>query len=252
MACFMSEKIKLFIGTSSNGEDALAEMAYEYSLRTNTNSDIDIVWMQQTNNKSSYWHGWNSKHWSTPFSGFRWGIPQYCNYKGRAIYTDVDMINLRDISDLWNLDIPDDKWMLARDGKRFGGKEFCVILFDCAKFFYKHEPMIAHPQEWKHVDYAHQQYMRLFMDRGLVGDLDPRWNCHDGDDLPIDNIWHLHYTNMATQPWRPSWYIGEQQDHPRKDLVDLFWSYVEEATKYGHVPRVVGVEEEVEYNFLGK
>ena len=51
----MSEKIKLFIGTSSNGEDALAEMAYEYSLRKNTDSDIDIVWMQQTNDEKDFW-----------------------------------------------------------------------------------------------------------------------------------------------------------------------------------------------------
>ena len=96
----MSEEVKLFIGTSSNGEDALAEMAYEYSLRKNTESNVDIVWMKQTNDKDDFWHGWDSSRWSTPFSGFRWAIPEYCNFKGRAIYTDVDMINLRDISDL--------------------------------------------------------------------------------------------------------------------------------------------------------
>jgi len=117
----MSEPIKLFIGTSSNGEDNMIEAAYEYSLKKNTKHELDIVWMQQTADKKNYWHGWNSKRWSTPFSGFRWGIPQYCNFKGRAIYTDCDMINLRDIADLWNLDIPDDKWMLARDGVRLNG-----------------------------------------------------------------------------------------------------------------------------------
>ena len=45
----MSEKVKLFIGTSSNGEDALIEMAYEYSLRKETDRDLEIVWMRQTN-----------------------------------------------------------------------------------------------------------------------------------------------------------------------------------------------------------
>ena len=229
----MNEPIKLFIGTSSNGEDNMIESAYEYSLKHNTSRDLDIVWMQQTADKDSYWHGWNSKQWSTPFSGFRWGIPQYCNFKGRAIYTDCDMINLRDIADLWNVDIPDDKWMLAKDGVRFGGKEFCVILFDNTKF--KHN--LAHPDEWKHVDYAHQQYMQLFIERGVVGDLDPKWNCHDGDGLKLDDMWQLHYTNMATQPWRPEWYVGEQLDHPRYDLSKLFWDTCEEARDHGYIPR---------------
>ena len=76
----MSEEVKLFIGTSSNGEDALVEMAYEYSLRKNTESDIDIVWMQQTNDDKDFWGGWDSSRWSTPFSGVRWAIPEYFTY----------------------------------------------------------------------------------------------------------------------------------------------------------------------------
>ena len=245
----MSNAIKMFIGTSSNGEDNEIEAAYEYSLRKNTKHELDIVWMQQTADEDSYWHGWNSKNWSTPFSGFRWGIPQYCNYKGRAIYTDCDMINLRDIADLWNLEMPEDKWMLARNGKRFGGKEFCVILFDCEKFLYN----IAHPNEWKHVDFAHQHYMKFFIDSGHVGDLDARWNCHDGDNLTLNEIWHLHYTDMATQPWRPEWYVGPKEEHLRKDLVNLFWHTLVKAKNAGYTPRKrLTKENKFAYNFLGK
>ena len=245
----MSDVIKLFVGTSSNGEDNMIEAAYEYSLRQNTNRDLDIVWMQQTDDKNSYWHGWNSKNWSTPFSGFRWGIPHYCNFEGRAIYTDCDMINLRDIGDLWDLDIPEDKCMLARDGVRFGGKEFCVILFDNAKFKHKIAPAI----EWKHVDFAHQHYMQNFIRTNVVGDLDPRWNCHDGDDLDIDDIWQLHYTNMATQPWRPEWYVGETEEHPRHDLVKLFWDTFEESQNRGRQMRErKTASDKFIYNFIGK
>ena len=94
--------------------------------------------------------------------------------------------------------------------------------------------------------------MQIFIEKNLVAPLDPRWNCHDGDGLPIDNIWHLHYTNMATQPWRPSWYVGEQREHPREDLVELFWEYVNEAAQNGYSPRDCCVGEEVNYNFLGE
>lgn len=47
--------IRLFIGTSANGEDTDAEMVYEYSLRKNCSVPIDITWMRQTNDTSSVW-----------------------------------------------------------------------------------------------------------------------------------------------------------------------------------------------------
>ena len=159
------------------------------------------------------------------------------------------MINLRDIADLWELEIPDDKWMLARDGVRFGGKEFCVILFDNAKF--KHN--LAHPIVWKHVDYAHQQYMEFFIDQKVVGDLDPRWNCHDGDDLDIDDIWQLHYTNMATQPWRPAWYTGQIAEHRRPEIFNLWFDMKQEAIDSGYSVDDYSPEEDFgPYNIIGK
>ena len=240
-----SDPIRLFIGTSANGEDAKIEMAYEYSLRKNTDRDIEIVWMRQTNDTESYWHGWEDKRWSTPFSGYRWGIPEYCNFEGRAIYTDCDMINLRDIGELFDMAIADDKWMLARDGKRFGGKEFCVILFDNAKFKGNMPPV----NEWKKVDSAHHQFMQLFIQNNLVGDLDPRWNSHDGDAEPI---YHLHYTHMPTQPWKPAWFTGTPEEHPRQDLVELYHNTYEEALANGYKLEDYQVNRGVNYGIIGK
>ena len=241
-----SEPIKLFIGTSSNGEDAKIEMAYEHSLRKNTDREVEIEWMRQTTDADSYWHGWADKNWSTPFSGYRWGIPERCGFKGRAIYTDVDMINLKDIGELFDTPIPDDKWMLARDGKRFGGKEFCVILFDNAKFGNDAMPLV---NKWKHVDTAHHQFIQLFIQQNLVGDLDPRWNSHDGD---TNEIWQLHYTHMPTQPWQPAWFTGEIQDHPRPDLVELYHQTYAEAEAAGYNIEDYAVNRGVNYGIIGK
>ena len=44
--------------------------------------------------------------WATPFSVFRWAIPHVCNFEGKAIYMDVDMIARDDIAKLWNQQIP--------------------------------------------------------------------------------------------------------------------------------------------------
>ena len=56
----MSDAIKLFVGSSSNCEDNMIEIAYDYSLRKNTYRELDIIWMRQTYDKNSFWHGWNS------------------------------------------------------------------------------------------------------------------------------------------------------------------------------------------------
>jgi hypothetical protein len=240
-----SDPVRIFIGTSSNGEDAKIEMAYEHSLRSNTDREVQITWMRQTTDPDSFWHGWNDMNWSTPFSGYRWGIPEACGFEGKAIYTDCDMINMRDIGELMDLSIPDDKMMLARDGKRFGGKEFCVILFDCAKF----NGRIAPVEQWKDIVTAHHQYIELFIKQNLVGWLDPRWNSHDGD---TDEIWQLHYTHMPTQPWAPAWFTGEAQNHPRPDLVDVFHDAYQAALDAGYKLEDYAVNRGVNYGIIGK
>ena len=237
------DPVKLFIGTSSNGEDSNIEMAYEYSIRKNTDREVEIVWMRRGG--EPYWEGWADQRWSTPFSGYRWGIPEYCGFEGKAIYTDVDMINLRDIGDLFDLEVPEDKWMLARDGKRFGGKKFCVILFDNAKFKDK-MPLV---ETWKAAPDAHHAFIQQFIQMGAVGALDPRWNSHDGD---TDEIWQLHYTHMPTQPWQPAWFTGEAKEHPRPDLVEIYRKTLDEAVAAGYNIDDYNIDRGVKYGIIGK
>ena len=236
MGCFierktMSDKIRMFIGSSSNGEDSPIEAVYEYSLRKNSSQDIDIVWMKQTNDPTSFWHGFRAYNWPTPFSGYRWVIAEYCNFEGRAIYTDCDMINFKDIAELWNTDMQG-KPIAARKGTRFGGHEFCVMLIDCAEFKkYADVPV----QRQKTLDTYHQRCIAHFSGNDkLVHELDPRWNCLDGENYKIEDLWHLHYTNMSSQPWRPGWYNGEPTEHPRSDLVELFEDMLIEANDAGY------------------
>jgi len=242
----MSEPIRLFIGTSANGEDAKAEIAYEYSLRANTDRELDIVWMHQTNDTNSFWYGWNDSRWSTPFSGFRWGIPEYCNFEGKAIYTDVDMVYYGDIGELYDKELADDEWMLARDGERFGGKEFCVILFDCAKF----KDELAPVKTWKQEEYHHQYLMQALINKKITGYLDPVWNSHDGD---APNWKLLHYTTMNTQPWQPAWFKGELKEHPNAGLVRDFWyTYNAAITDGGYDIKDYDIDRGVTYRCIGQ
>jgi hypothetical protein len=91
----------------------------------------------------------------------------------------------------------------------------------------------------------------MFSGSDYVLDLDPRWNCHDGDGLPIDNIWHLHYTKMSTQPWKPSWFRGKNEDHPREDLIKLWHDMRAEAVLNGYTPQLSN-NTFGEYNIIGQ
>lgn len=243
----MIEPIRIFVGTSSNNEDAEAEMVLEYTLKKNTSHPIQITWMRQTHDTNSYWGGWETENWSTPFSGFRWAIPEACGYHGRAIYMDVDQLNLRDIADLYATDL-NGRPMAARRGARFGGHEFCVIVMDCEQF----NGILTPVARMKPNPSAHHRYINMFSGNAeYVTDLDPRWNCHDGDGLEADNIWHLHYTKMSTQPWKPAWFTGKGEEHPRQDLVKLWHDTRAEAVLNGYVPQLAN-ETYGDYNIIGR
>ena len=241
--------ISVCIGSSSNGEDAESEAVLEYTLRKNSSVPLDIVWMRQSNDPISYWSGFNTQLWPTPFSGFRWAIPEYFNFKGRAIYMDEDMVNFRDINDLFTIDL-NGKPFAARRGTRFGGHEFCVMVIDCEKA----RNFLVPVNRQRSLENYHLRCISSFSGNNmLVQDLDPRWNVLDGENLKIEEMYHLHWTKMATQPWRPSWFTGIQEDHPRKDLLE-FWEKIKlEAaengyTKSNYIPNTPPVQ----YNIIGR
>lgn len=223
--------VKIFVGTSPNKDDEISEKILEYTLRQNCSEPIELVFMRNDNNPDNFFSGFNSEGWATPFTNLRWAIPEYCDFKGRAIYMDVDMINFRDISELFHTDI-EDKALACREGWRT-----CIALLDCEKLKNVLPPISVIKKDSK-------------FNQKNAGDLcaqayhiDSRWNCLDGEGLPLEDIWHLHWTNMPTQPWHPAWakrHYDKQgikfvpADHPRIDLVQEWNSYrrkVEEPTK---------------------
>lgn len=242
------EPVNLFIGSSSNNEDWEIETAYRCSLEENRNKNrpLNIHWMRQSNNPADPWYGFQTKRWSTPFSGFRWAIPEFMGFKGIAVYTDVDMLSLRDIGDLAD-EFMFDRPVLARQGDRFGGHEFCVMVMDCAMM---KDEVIPVARQKENPDYHHRMISKFSGNPDLVANLDPRWNCLDGDGRKVNDIWQLHFTNMATQPWKPAWYTGKTETHPRPDLVKLFEEYRDAGMKDYNMDHPV--ESKVNYNIIGR
>jgi hypothetical protein len=241
---------KIFIGSSSNGEDAEIEEILEYSLRKNYHhtDPLEFVWMRQTNKPWSYWHGFKTSKWSTPFSGFRWAIPEFCGFQGRAIYMDVDQINFRNIRDLYDISLYG-RPFAARRGPRFGGHEFCVMVIDCEA---AREYLIPVQRQRELEDYHLRCISSFSGNEQVVLDIDPRWNCLDGEDRKIDDIWHLHWTKMSTQPWKPAWFTGIPEEHPRQDLVQIYKDLHQELFVNQRRPMRSGENPPVQYNIIGR
>lgn len=231
------EVIRIFIGTSANGEDREAEMVLEYGIRKYASQPVEITWMRQSHDPSSPFYGWDDSKFSTPFSAFRWAIPEICEFKGKAIYLDVDMMCQYDIADLWNTDMQD-KVLLAKRYKkdnRPGPWEYSVLLIDCGKI---KEYVMPISEMKRRPATQYIMYRRLGLQPWIIGELDNRWNSLDTEPFDINEAKLIHFTTLGTQPWSPSWYQHSLMDHARPELVQHWKKARQEALDSGWTPKV--------------
>jgi hypothetical protein len=235
--------IRIFVGCAASGEDAESLAVLEWSVRKHASEPVEFHWMKQSHDQQSFWHGWETSRWATPFSGFRWGIPAACQYEGRAIYTDSDVIFMADVAQLWRQPIPAGKVVLAKPGSW----RMCVSLWDCAAARH-HLPPI---DSIRHNPASHHQIGLRFRGPGLVAPFAGNWNCLDGEDyadLHDPAIKAIHYTSMDCQPHlrhalprlaaagQKHWFDGTVRAHPRPDVEALFDELLAEAADHGFVP----------------
>jgi hypothetical protein len=216
--------IKVFVGCAPDGLDAEACSVVEHSMRSRSTMPIDLTWAIESDNPVSPWYGWDTSQWTTPFSGFRWRVPEVCGFQGKAIYTDSDVIFLGDVAELWNIGIQVGKVVVAR-----GGWRFCVCLWDCAaakKHILPLNKLMAAG--------GHRAQTNNFTKRpDLVQTFGAAWNALDGE-FPRSSTKALHYSSIPTQPstrharerlvkqGRKHWYTGPIRNHPQPWVTSLF------------------------------
>lgn len=242
------ETIKIFVGCDPNDCDLEQMMVLDYSIAKHTKAPYEIVWMQLSKDPNSFWYsdlkrkkGWDTSLWVTPFSGFRWGIPAYCDYEGKAIYMDADMLVLSDIQDLWNHPFNEGSIMVAKGGEQI--HRTCVALWDCAAA----KKALPSIKRIKSKAKSHNRLIGMLRENpNLVTPFNDNYNCLDGEDLPVEEIKILHFTDIDTQfshkysiprlesEGRKHWYEGDVNPHWRKDLADLFDQYYQEALEAGY------------------
>lgn len=244
----MSDTIRLFVGTSPNGEDYEAEAVLEHSARKHCSRDLEITWMRQAT-KGPY-AGWNCASGRTPFSHFRWSIPAVCGYEGRGIYTDVDFLVRGDLAELWNEPIPG-ILVTKRDGtpEAPGNLRPDCILFDCAKSK-GHIPTL---EQLKGLSDPHGHVSKYLKERPRLvsGYTSGNWNHTTGKNTAPDagvfasRTKAVHYTRIENQLHlshaakrlsaqnRQHWYTGPMFAHPTPELQRLFDDLLAEAQAAG-------------------
>lgn len=122
----------------------------------------------------------------TPFTFSRFLVPWLCDYEGWALFLDIDMLVMGDISQLFQL--ADDKYtvMVSKNEKRFEWAS--AMLFNCAK------NKILTPEYLEKADGLHQI---KWCNEDEIGDFPRDWNHLVGYDKcrSFDNPPKLvHYT----------------------------------------------------------
>lgn len=227
------DAIKVFVGCAPDGLDAESMAVLEWSIRKHT-PDAQITWMYQ--GASPDFTGWDVSKWVTPFSGFRWAIPELCGFEGRAIYMDSDMIALSNLSGLWHQDMQGHVVL----GKGGGAWRLCVSLWDCAAAKGRVMPisaMKADPQ-------AHSKMRRISLEPDFIGAFSGNWNCLDREFQGDADI--LHYTDMRSQPQhrhagirlaaqgRRHWFDGDLSPERYPAINALFDELLGEAYENGY------------------
>lgn len=228
----------IWVGTDQFQQRSRAEAVLEHSIRKHATCPVRIHWMRSgdgpdwlTSDRGApgTWKigqpgntAW-SRGWGTPFSSFRFAIPEKMGFLGRAIYLDADMLVLGDVREL--LELPTTKAVTCCRGPRTD-----VMILDCARF------RTMQAGTWPTVSWMMetglmpQHYVQmLLMAYEVDQSLPPAWNVCDSGDKWTQESKLLHFTTVPTQPWRPYPTIN-YQPHPTKTWVERWNQELAEVT----------------------
>lgn len=155
--------------------------------------------------------------WGTPFSCFRFAVPELCGFTGRAVYLDADMLVLGDVRELLEM-------RLQAGFKTISFQRTDVAVIDCEWFRNRQDwwPTIAKMKPSGRITWHYCEMLRQH--GGIAPTLDPAWNTCDTPykappDPGVASAKLLHYTTVPTQPYKPYPTVQYTQ-HPWKSWVE--------------------------------
>ncbi len=204
-----TEPIRVFIGTDDTQTVPTAVLKHSILSRTDTSVEFRELCNLETGLEDRFYTG---------FSFYRWGIPLFCDFAGRALYLDADIVVLCDIRELWEMPLENHthlcrprppfrfrRWRL----QRLGGAYASVMVIDCAR-----------ARGWNFAAWCERAARDKTFYRDVMwclpgtktaerrGDLPPAFNDLDRYDPHRTKI--IHYTDLPNQPWKRT---GHRHEH---------------------------------------
>jgi len=160
--------------------------------------------------------GYVSGFWITGFTNYRFAIPHFCDYLGRAIYNDVDQVWLTDPAELFDRNMGKAGFLSIND------HDTSVMLIDCQRM----------SGVWNRdavVKTTRKRIEARARAAGLWGEMEGRYNARDSEYQPGESAC-VHFTTLHTQPWRPfpEWFV--YQNNPTGSL----WFDLEREADQAH------------------
>ena len=160
--------MKVFIAAAPNGLDAEAQMVTEYSIRKFTSVEPKITWLIDGTHEEDPLYDWDMGLWETPYCGFRWAVPELCDFEGDALYINFNNIVLSDLDELMQIPWDEDAVLMTTKKNWFN-----IIRFNNSKI-QKYLPSIA---DMKFASSAYEICAKYFIEnKNLVQWLPGNWS----------------------------------------------------------------------------
>lgn len=189
--------IKVFIGSSRS--EWLPAKVLEQSIRSRSQHPIEVLRLYETKIQIPSPKKKNCTP-RTPFSFQRFLIPELCNYQGKAIYLDADMLLFSDIAELWNISMDGSDVLSVAPADNTQTPQFSVMLLDTEKLLWNINDIV------NDLDNEKFTYNQLMYEFSVAKKVKPKipsaWNSLENfsEDTKL-----LHYTDMPQQPWVSSY-----------------------------------------------
>ena len=190
--------VRIFIGTEAAQFRAERTLLWSIKRHRDPERRYEIYLMKDI-------AGFHRLRWLTGFTNYRYAIPEFAGFQGRAIYNDADQIYLDDPAKLFDTDMKEHGVLSIHD------HDTSVMLIDCARMASIWNLQAARTTRRRQMEV----HMRAL--QGSWGLLDNTWNTHGEDYVPGKSRL-VHYTTIHSQPWRPTPTDFVYQDNPAAEL----------------------------------
>jgi hypothetical protein len=199
------ESLRVFVGAEDS--QMVAARVLEFSIRRHASRPVDLTVMRDL---AVPLPRDRKNRPRTGFSFYRFLIPGLCNYQGRALYLDADMLVFADLAELWAIPFQKHKVLCTYQSEGPGhrtdspfiqpGRQLSVMLLDCARLDWDIEKIVRGLDEGRYTYSELMSDLRVVSPDEIADTIPPAWNHLEAYEAGRTKL--LHYTVVSSQPWK--------------------------------------------------